>query len=371
MALGDPDPLSEAKMRHALGPRELRQQNRALQRDGILGRPRRRDVMRPNGQGVVPVRQSGGPAARRPARVLVERDRVALLRDLADVDRRVGEHPGGVDRLRLVVGRGGRAELRHAALLHGRDVAAEQQRLVRLGGGVDDHRTAPLEQLRQFLAHLLAQLVVEIGERFIQQHETCVLDDGAGQGRALLLPAGKFRGSALQHRREPEKRRRLLDPALDLGPVEPLDAQRRGDVLEHRHVRIVDEELVDEADVALLRADAGDVLAVHHDPALGRRFEPGHQLHQRRLAGAGGAEQHVKAGLGERQRGAVDVRLAVHPLHDVPQLECHQIPRNGRQAGERHRRSAAARPADGAPDRCPGPARRFHFASDQRLTSSS
>ena len=52
--------------------------------------------------------------------------------------------------------------------------------------------------LRQFRAQFLAQLVVEIGERLVEQHEAGVLDDGAGQRRALLLAAGQIERRAVQ-----------------------------------------------------------------------------------------------------------------------------------------------------------------------------
>ena len=80
----------------------------------------------------------------------------------------------------------------------------------------------------------------------------------------------------------------------------PGDAQRRGDVLEDVEIGVVDELLVDHRDVALLHRDAGDVLAAEPDLAGGRPLEPGHQLHQRRLAGERGAEQNIEAVVGER-----------------------------------------------------------------------
>ena len=72
----------------------------------------------------------------------------------------------------------------------------------------------------------------------------------------------------------------------------PRSLQRRGDVVGHRHRRVVDELLVDHRDVALAHRHAGHVVAVDQDPALGRRVEPGHEAHQRRLAGLRRAEQH-------------------------------------------------------------------------------
>ena len=52
--------------------------------------------------------------------------------------------------------------------------------------------------LRQFGAQFLAQLVVEIGERLVEQHQAGILDDGARQRGALLLAARQAERRALE-----------------------------------------------------------------------------------------------------------------------------------------------------------------------------
>ena len=89
----------------------------------------------------------------------------------------------------LAIDLSGGAELRDAAFMQGRGIAAEQQGLGGLGGGIDDDAVPPGEQLGQFVAQLLAQLVVEIGERLVEQDEIGVLDKGASDRGALLLAA--------------------------------------------------------------------------------------------------------------------------------------------------------------------------------------
>ena len=88
-------------------------------------------------------------------------------------------------------------------------VAAEQQRFRRLGGGIDEDRAGGLEDARQFGAQFLAQLVVEIGERLVEQHQIGVLDQRAGDRGALLLAAGELQRRALQIRLELQQRARL------------------------------------------------------------------------------------------------------------------------------------------------------------------
>ena len=79
---------------------------------------------------------------------------------------------------------------------------AEHQRLGGLGGGVDHDGAAAGEQPRQLVAQLLAQLVVEVRQRLVEQHQRAVLDDGAGQRRALLLPARELLRPPPEHRRQ-------------------------------------------------------------------------------------------------------------------------------------------------------------------------
>ena len=109
--------------------------------------------------------------------------------DGEDVEGRVGIGLGGDEiggrAVDLVAG----AELRDAAFAHGGGHAAEQEGFEGFGGGIHDDGAAVGEELGQFGAQFLAQLVVEVGERFIEQDEAGFLDDGAGHGDALLLAA--------------------------------------------------------------------------------------------------------------------------------------------------------------------------------------
>ena len=79
--------------------------------------------------------------------------------------------------------------------------AAEKQRLERLGGRVDEDRAGGGEDARQLLAQLLAELVVEVGERLVEEHEVGLLDDGARERGALLLAAGELQRLAVEQRR--------------------------------------------------------------------------------------------------------------------------------------------------------------------------
>jgi len=208
-------------------------------------------------------------------------------------------------------------------LRHADRPAAQQQRLRRLGGGVDEDGAGHLEDARQLGAQFLAQLVVEIGQRLVEQHEIGALDQGAGDGGALLLAARQSERHAVEIGFEPQQARDLADPALDflVGPA--LYPERRGDVLEDGEGGVVDELLVDHRHRTLADVDAGHVPAVHGDAARGRRIETGQQAHQRGLARQRRSQKDAQCSGLERERNVADVRDRAHDTRDAVQDDGH------------------------------------------------
>src|SRR5690606_2131058 len=80
-----------------------------------------------------------------------------------------------------------RPELGDTAFAKRGRVAAEKQRFVRFGCRVNKNRAGFGENLRQFLAQFLTQLVVEVGKRLVEQNQAGILDYCAGERRPLLL----------------------------------------------------------------------------------------------------------------------------------------------------------------------------------------
>ena len=91
------------------------------------------------------------------------------------------------------------------------------------------------------------------------------------------------------------------------------------------HRRVVDELLVDHRDVARAHRHAGHVAAVGEYAACGRRVEPGHHAHQRRLAGLRRAEQHRHRARLEPQVERVQVRIRADALLDALERQFHQL----------------------------------------------
>jgi len=97
------------------------------------------------------------------------------------------------------------AELRDPSFIYRRRVAAEQQRFGRLRGRVDHGAVAIGEKPRQLVAQALAELVIEVCERFVEEHQVGVLHQGTGECGALLLAAGQLARAAVQERVEPQE----------------------------------------------------------------------------------------------------------------------------------------------------------------------
>ena len=91
-------------------------------------------------------------------------------------------------------------------------IAAEKQRLRRVGRGVDEDGAGSREDAGQLLAQLLAEFIVKIGKRLVEQHELRALHEGAGNRRALLLPARQLERAATELRLEPSGSSRPREP---------------------------------------------------------------------------------------------------------------------------------------------------------------
>jgi hypothetical protein len=100
--------------------------------------------------------------------------------------------------------------------------------------------------------------------------------------------------------------------------------QAEGHVLAHRHVRVQRVALEDHRDVAVLRLQVVDHLAVDHDLAAGDLFQSGQHAQQRALAAARGADQHDELAIGDVEADAVDnLDLAVGLLDVAEADRCH------------------------------------------------
>ncbi|MNS98400.1 hypothetical protein D3C72_1327660 [compost metagenome] len=159
----------------------------------------------------------------------------------------------------------------------------------------------PLLQVFQLGPHRDAQGRIEIGERLVQKQDIRFLDQRSSQRHTLLLTAGKLRGPPVEQRADLHEACRLLHPPRRLLARHILETQRKGDVLPHRQIGIKRIGLEDDADIAVARIDAVDVVAVEGDLSAGRRVKPGEQEKRGRFSASRRAENGDEFAVFDRQ----------------------------------------------------------------------
>ena len=104
------------------------------------------------------------------------------------------------------------------------------------------------------------------------------------------------------------------------------DAQREGDVLRDRHVRVERIGLEDHGDPALGRRHLGHVDAADEDRAFGHHLEAGDHAQKRGLAAAGRAEQGAELAAVDRQVEILDRLDRPETLLDAAQFDFDHVP---------------------------------------------
>ena len=190
--------------------------------------------------------------------------------------------------------------LNHAAG-HDRNAVGNGHGLLLIVRDVNRGDADAVLNLADGVAHLDAQLRVEVGKRLVHQQHVRLDDDGAGERDALLLAAGKALGQAVGILGDLHGLQNLIDAPLDLVFRQMAVFKAEGDVLAHGHVREYGVILENHADVALVRGDIVDDPAVKGNGAALDGVEARDHAQQRRLAAAGGAEQREELALPDVQ----------------------------------------------------------------------
>ena len=182
-------------------------------------------------------------------------------------------------------------------------------------GDVDGGDAEILLHLFQLVSELHAQLCVEVGQRLVHADNRGARDEGARDGHALLLAAGELGDCLLELLvGKVDLLRDLAHLAVDLVLLQLLDLQSEGDVVVHRHSREEGVALEDDADVAVLDGDMGDVAVLDHNRAGDGLDEAGDGAQRGRLAAAGGAEEGEELAL-------LDVDVDIVQRGEVPELD--------------------------------------------------
>jgi hypothetical protein len=125
--------------------------------------------------------------------------------------------------------------LRDLRVAHHDDPVRDRQRLFLVMGDIDRRQAEPLLDLPDLLAHMAAQLGIEVRQRLVEQQHLRLQHQRARHRHALLLAARQL---GRQPRAEPF-RPTVSSPASappHLGLAKP-ERQAIADVLQHAHVR--------------------------------------------------------------------------------------------------------------------------------------
>ena len=219
-----------------------------------------------------------------------------------------------------------RALLEDDALVEEADAACDvagEPHLVRR----DQHRHAAVGELADHAQHLGDELRVERARDLVEEHHLRPHREGADDRDALLLTAREPVGVVVALVGEPEAGQQLGRLLGRLAPRQP-ERLARGEchVLEHRHVREEVVRLEDDPDPAPdpvdVDAPCRDLLALDDDPAGVDRLEQVDTAQERRLPGAGGADQADDLVLGDLQVDPAQDLVLAEGLVQILDLDC-------------------------------------------------
>lgn len=267
----------------------------------------------------------------------------------ARIDPVVAAHElGRVQRARRAVQLGRRAFLLDAAVAQQQDAVGHRHRFGLVVRDAQGRQPERHDQFAQPGARFLAQLRVEVRQRFVEQDHRRVVDERARNRDALLLATRQLMRKAFREMAEAELVERGLHAALLFGRCDAAQLQPVADVVGDGTVRPQRVRLEHEAERALLDGQIDALRAVEEhaivelDAAVGRLFKAGHRAQQRGLAAARRAEQaHDFAGL-QFERHALEDRIgAIAEVQVVDDELIHEV--SLRNAGPRRDRRRPSR----------------------------
>ncbi len=192
---------------------------------------------------------------------------------------------------RRIVDFEGRTDLLDPAIVHDDDAVGHRQRFLLVVGHIDGGDAEVALHRPDLLAQGHADLGIESRERLVEQQHLGLDGQRAGEGDALLLPAGELIGVAAAEIGQLDEPQHLGDPRGDLRRRLARHLQAECDVVGYRHVGEQRVGLEYHADLALVGAQVGNVAAVDADAAGRRRLEAGDHAQRRGLAAAARPEE--------------------------------------------------------------------------------
>ena len=177
----------------------------------------------------------------------------------------------------------------------------------------DDHGCAARERV---LEERLRALRIELRRRLVEEQQLGLERERRREADALQLAAGKLRDAAAGQVRGTDGRQRSLRARQDrlrrhadvLEPEGDLRLDLREDDLILRILEDGRDRARELRRMRVARVAAGDLDAAAEVPAVEPRHEPAERAHERRLAGAGGAEHEHDLARVDPERDAVERR---------------------------------------------------------------
>ena len=244
-----------------------------------------------------------------------------------EVHGRGADEPGHkqVDGLFVEFPRGG--HLLQDALLQHRHPVAQGHGLGLVVGDIDTGSAQAALHLRDFGAHLAAELGVQVGKRLIEEERIGLPHNGPSHGHPLALPAREVGRLAFQVVGQFQGGRGVGHQFADLlvGVLALAQPQREGDVFVNRQVRVQRVILEHHRQVAVAGRLVIDAFPVDQQVAGGDVLQAHDHAQQRGLAAARGAHQDDELAVGNVQADVIDGREPVAVLLDevVEGDRCH------------------------------------------------
>jgi hypothetical protein len=173
-------------------------------------------------------------------------------------------------------------------------------------GDVEDRDPGAAAEILEHGADVVAGVVVEGAERFVEAEDGGVGGEGAAEGDALGFATGESVGEAGEERAEAEPVGEFGHAGVDAGAFPAADHEGELEVLADREVSEEGGFLGDEADATSGGRAVGDFAAVEAKASGEDGAEAADGFEEGGLAGAGAAHQDgIRAG-GDGERHAVE-----------------------------------------------------------------
>ena len=216
----------------------------------------------------------------------------------------------------------GAFNLLNIALVHDRDPIRDGQRLLLIVGHVYGSDTDLFLDFTDRLAHLDAQLCIEVGERLVHQKHLRLHNDGARQRDALLLAAGELVGIAILVLRDLHGFHDLFHTALDLVLGELFVFQTVLDVAVDGHVREDGVALEHHAEIALIDGYIVDHLVVKRNGAGLNGVKTGDHAEKRCFAAAARPKQREQLAGTDVDGQVADDDVVLIRLFNMVNMNC-------------------------------------------------